>query len=80
MMATMSLAMQGNATALREVWERLDGKVPQPVADVAAERQQHAELAARRQQAGESGREKLLRMLAQISERKQALGAVSADH
>jgi Family of unknown function (DUF5681) len=26
-MATMSLAIQGNATALREVWERFDGRV-----------------------------------------------------
>ena len=29
-LATMRLAMQGNAAALREIWERLDGKIPQP--------------------------------------------------
>jgi hypothetical protein len=29
--ATIKLALQGNATALREVWERLDGKVAQAV-------------------------------------------------
>ena len=27
--ATLQLAMKGNATALKEIWERLDGKVPQ---------------------------------------------------
>jgi hypothetical protein len=27
--ATLQLAMKGNATALKEVWERLDGKVLQ---------------------------------------------------
>ncbi len=26
--ATLRLAMKGNATALREVWERMDGKIP----------------------------------------------------
>lgn len=29
--ATMSLAIKGNATALKEVWERVDGKVSQPI-------------------------------------------------
>ena len=28
-LATLQLAMKGNATALKEVWERLDGKVLQ---------------------------------------------------
>ena len=28
-LATLQLAMKGNAVALREVWERLDGKVLQ---------------------------------------------------
>lgn len=28
--ATLQLAMKGNATALKEIWERLDGKVLQP--------------------------------------------------
>ena len=27
--ATLQLAMKGNATALKEVWERLEGKMPQ---------------------------------------------------
>ena len=29
MWATLQLAMKGNATALKEVWERLDGKILQ---------------------------------------------------
>jgi hypothetical protein len=29
MLATLQLAMKGNQTALKEVWERLDGKIPQ---------------------------------------------------
>jgi hypothetical protein len=29
--ATMTLAMKGNATALKEIWERMEGKVTQPV-------------------------------------------------
>lgn len=29
-LATMQLAMKGNASALKEVWERIDGKVMQP--------------------------------------------------
>ena len=33
--ATMRLALAGNSTALKEVWDRLDGKVVVPV-DVAA--------------------------------------------
>ena len=28
--ATLQLAMKGNATALKEIWERLDGKIVQP--------------------------------------------------
>ena len=28
-LATLQLAMKGNAAALKEVWERLDGKIPQ---------------------------------------------------
>ena len=28
-LATLQLAMKGNATALKEVWDRLDGKVLQ---------------------------------------------------
>jgi len=39
-LATLKLAMQGNATALREVWDRVDGKVRQDIginADVSAE-------------------------------------------
>lgn len=28
-LATLQLAMKGNATALKEVWERLDGKILQ---------------------------------------------------
>src|SRR5262249_30409370 len=55
-MAPMSLAIQGNATALREVWERLDGKMPQPVDDVAAERQRHAELARMQHDRNRSGK------------------------
>ena len=34
-MATMKLAMEGNSAALREVWERSDGKIQQPVTGVA---------------------------------------------
>ena len=29
-LATLQLAMKGNAVALKEVWERLDGKIVQP--------------------------------------------------
>lgn len=29
MRATLQLAMKGNQTALKEIWERLDGKIPQ---------------------------------------------------
>jgi len=36
-MATMKLAMEGNAAALREVWERSDGKIQQPVTGAAGE-------------------------------------------
>jgi len=28
-LATLQLAMKGNTAALKEVWERLDGKIPQ---------------------------------------------------
>jgi hypothetical protein len=31
----MKLAMEGNAAALREVWERSDGKIQQPVTGAA---------------------------------------------
>ena len=34
-LATMKLAMEGNAAALREVWERNDGKIHQPVTSAA---------------------------------------------
>src|SRR5262249_49647121 len=30
-LATLRLAIEGNSSALREVWERLGGKVPQPI-------------------------------------------------
>ena len=39
--ATLKLAMKGNAAALREVWERVDGKVRQ---DIGLEVDQHAEI------------------------------------
>jgi hypothetical protein len=29
--ATMRLAIRGNAAAMREIWERMDGKVMQPI-------------------------------------------------
>lgn len=35
-MATMRLAMQGNATALGLVWERMDGKLPLAVRESAS--------------------------------------------
>jgi len=28
---TLTLAMNGNAAALKEVWERIDGKIPQAI-------------------------------------------------
>jgi len=31
-LATIRLAIQGNATALKEIWERMDGKVTQSLA------------------------------------------------
>jgi hypothetical protein len=59
--ATMSLAIKGNATALREVWERSDGKVLQPTSVSAS-----FDAATNAQ----SGREKLLEMLKEMAERK----------
>ena len=29
--STMRLALQGNATAMKEVWDRIDGKITQPL-------------------------------------------------
>jgi hypothetical protein len=34
-LATLKLAMEGNSSALREVWERLGGKVPIPEQEVS---------------------------------------------
>ena len=36
-LATIRLAIQGNSTALKEVWDRLDGKVAQAIAGEGGE-------------------------------------------